>query len=172
MKTSIPWRPQRRASASPGLAGVDPDPDRQVQALGLLQPLERLQDPKAGAHSALGVVLVRDRGAEHGHDRVADELLNRAAVALDVGAQERVVRAHGREYVLRIGGLRARREPDEVAEQDRDDLALGAGIGGGRLQRAPAFQAELRVAGIVRAAARAQHGASLWRALGRRYLRK
>jgi hypothetical protein len=36
------------------------------------------------AHGAERVVLVQDRYAEDGHDRVANELLDRASVALDL----------------------------------------------------------------------------------------
>ena len=39
-----------------------------------------------GAHGSLGVVLVCDRRAEDGHDRVADELLDGASEALELGA--------------------------------------------------------------------------------------
>ena len=53
------WRPRRRA---PGIDGDE---------------LER------GADGPLGVVLLRGRRAPHRHDGVADELLDRAAVALD-----------------------------------------------------------------------------------------
>ena len=38
---------------------------------------------EGGADGALGVVLVGDRRAPDGHDRVADELLDGAAVAVD-----------------------------------------------------------------------------------------
>ena len=40
------------------------------------------------AHGALGIVLVRDRRAPDGHHRVADELLDGAAVAVDDVARE------------------------------------------------------------------------------------
>ena len=43
----------------------------------------RVDELQGGADRALGVVLVRDRRAPHGHHRVADELLDRAAVAVD-----------------------------------------------------------------------------------------
>ena len=43
----------------------------------------RGDEVERSAHRALGVVLVRDRRPPHRHHRVADELLDRAAVALD-----------------------------------------------------------------------------------------
>ncbi len=42
-----------------------------------------------GAHRAVRVVLVRDRHAEAGHDRVADELVEHAAFALDAVDHQR-----------------------------------------------------------------------------------
>ena len=87
-----------------------------------------VEDPVADgerrSHCALGVVLVRDRGAEHRHHRVADELLHRAAEALELVAQPRVVRPEQRAHLLGIHALRARGEADEVGEEDGDDLAL------------------------------------------------
>ena len=83
-------------------------------------------DGERGPNGALGVVLVRDRRAEERHDRVADELLDRAAEALELRAQALVVRAEQRLDVLGIELLGARREADEVAEDDGDDFTLAA----------------------------------------------
>ncbi len=91
--------------------------------------LDRLEDPERRPHGALGVVLVRDGGAEHGHDGVADELLHRPAEALDVGLHALVVRAQRRADVLGVGAIGATREADEVDEEHRDDLPLLAGRG-------------------------------------------
>jgi hypothetical protein len=44
-------------------------------------------DRQGRADRSLGVVLVSLRSAEDGHDRVADELLHRAAVTLELRAQ-------------------------------------------------------------------------------------
>ena len=76
----------------------------------------RLQDREAGPDGTLGVVLVRDGRAEDGHDRVADELLDGAAVALDLLAEAREVRADAGTDVLGVGLLRGGSEADEVAE--------------------------------------------------------
>jgi len=75
----------------------------------LVQLLDRLQDTQPGADGTLGVVLVRDRRTEHGHDRVADELLHRPLVALDLLPQARVVGTDTRADVLRV--CRFRRQP-------------------------------------------------------------
>ena len=71
-----------------------------------------------GSHRAQCVVLVRDRNPEDRHDRVADELLDGAAVALDDRAQILEVAAHARAQRLRIGRLAERGRADEVAEED------------------------------------------------------
>ena len=101
------------------------DPDSQLELL-----LEReLADRERCADCALGIVLVRGRCAEERHDRVADELLDGAAVALELGAHALVVGAQDRLDVLGIQRLGARGEADEVAEDDRDDLALATRVG-------------------------------------------
>ena len=71
------------------LSGRDPDPK--------LEPLleREVADRERRAHGALGVVLVGRRRAEERHDRVADELLDRAAVSLELGADALVIRAGG-----------------------------------------------------------------------------
>jgi hypothetical protein len=102
---------------------------------------DRVEDAQRRPHRALGVVLVRDRCAEDGHHRVADELLDGAAEALDVRLHALVVRAQRRADVLRVGTVGPAGEADEVDEEHRDDLSFLAGRGG-RLQRLPAREAE------------------------------
>jgi hypothetical protein len=114
----------------------------------LVQLLDRVEDAKPGAHRALGVVLVRDRGAEDGHDRVADELLHRAAVPLDLLLHALVVRPKRRAHVLRVSAIGAVREAHEVDEEDRDDLALLSGprrLG----ERGPAGETEARAIRVL-----------------------
>ena len=113
-----------------GLAGVDGDPHLEA-ALG-----RGGADRERGAHGPLGVVLVRDGGAEERHHRVADELLDRAAERLELAAQPLVVGAEDRLDVLRVERLRMGREADEVGEDDGDDLALAA-CHGPSLRRRP-----------------------------------
>ena len=64
------------------------------------------------------------RSAEDCHDGVADELLDGAAIALELLLQPRVIRAEEGSDIFGIHLLGALREPHEVAEEDRDDLAL------------------------------------------------
>ena len=101
------------------LARGDADAHLELTVLG-----ERFADRQRRPNGSLRVVLVRDRRAEDGHDRVADELLDRSAEALELGAHARVVglqepRARPRGPCARRG-----READEIAEEAGDDLAL------------------------------------------------
>ena len=98
------------------------DPYAQLECL-----LDRkVADRKGGSDRALRVVLVRSRRTEQRHNRVPDEFLDGAAVPLELGPHAFVVGAEHRVDVLRIHRLRLRREPDEIAENDRNDLALSA----------------------------------------------
>ena len=111
----------RGADRDRGLAGQDAGPglDRRPERADRVDELER------GPDGALGVVLVGGRRAPHGHDRVADELLDRAAVAADDVARQVEVAGQQLAGVLGVAALGERREADEVGEQDRDEAALG-----------------------------------------------
>ena len=69
---------------------------------------------------------MRGGSAEDGHHRVADELLDGASVALELGTQLFVVGPQDRIDVLGVERLRTRGEADEVGEEHRDDLPLPA----------------------------------------------
>ena len=78
------------------------------------------------AHRAFGVVLVRGRGAEDGHDPVAGELVD---VAADLDHDPRQRRQHpvgDLADALRVEVLGPGGEVGQVAEQHGDDPALGA----------------------------------------------
>ena len=68
------------------LAGRDGDPE-----LELLLFDDPVADREGRADGALGVVLVRGGSAEQRHHGVADELLDRSAVAFELGAKLRLV---------------------------------------------------------------------------------
>ncbi len=70
-----------RVEGDERLARVDGGADLEVVA-------DRVADRERGEDGADRVVLVRDRRAEHGHDRVADELLHRAAAPFDLLAAD------------------------------------------------------------------------------------
>ncbi len=73
---------------------------------------------------ALGIILERHRCAPHGHHGVADELLDRPAVALDQRPATLEVPRQHLAYVVGIAMLRDRREANQVGEQDRDQATL------------------------------------------------
>ena len=103
------------------LSGQDPGASPKIG----MQAADRVDELERGPDGALRVVLVRDRRAPDGHDGVADELLDRAAVEVDdLG---RGVEVAGEELAdrLRIAVLRQRREADQVGEEDRDQASLG-----------------------------------------------
>ncbi len=129
-------------AADDDLAGVDADP-RLEPVLG-----DRGAHLRGSTDRAQGIVLMRDRDPEDRHDRVADELLHRSAVALDDRAQILEVAAHASAQRLGIGRLPQRRGADEVAEEDGDNLALLAGcdrLGGERRAAHPAQAEAFRV---------------------------
>ena len=111
-------------------AGADPQ-------LGHARPPRRAPPPpgqrERSAHRALGVVLARHRRAPDRHHGVADELLDRAAVALDQRAAALEVLAEELADVLGVAVLGQRGEADQVGEQHRDQPPLGdRGRGCGR----------------------------------------
>ena len=97
------------------------DPDLELALLS-----RPVADGKRRANGALRIVLVRQRRPEERHHGVADELLDRAAVALELGTQALVVRAEDRLDVLGVERFGARGETDEVGEEHGHDLALAA----------------------------------------------
>ena len=113
----IPGDERLALAADDDLARVDADSG--------LEPVDRHRLPHLPrrAHRAQRVVLVRNGNAEDSHHRVADELLDRAAVPLEDRAEVREVAAHARPKRLGIGRLAERGRSDEVAEENGDDLA-------------------------------------------------
>ena len=111
----------RRAERDRGLAGqdagarLDPRPEAP----------DRVDQLEPGPDGPLRVVLLRGRGAPDGHHRVADELLDRPAVAPDDVAGELEVAGQRVADVLGVALLGERREPDQVGEQDRHEPSLG-----------------------------------------------
>jgi hypothetical protein len=126
----------------------------------LVEPAQTPAQLPRGAHRAQRVVLMHGRHAEDGHHRVADELLDGAAVPLDdrLGGLE-VARHHAPE-ALRVDPLAERRRPAHVAEQHRHDfahLARRCGLG----QGSTAGVAETCALPIFGPAARAdEHGSA------------
>jgi hypothetical protein len=100
--------------------------------------------------------------------RVAAELLERAAVPLELGADPRVVRRDQRLHVLDVEALRARRRADQVAEDGGDQLSL---FGDGRRSlgdhdRRTTREAELRNGVLLPALGANGHGESVRPSVG------
>jgi len=92
--------------------------------IGLVHFGDRVENPEARAHRTLGIVLVRDGRAEGSHHRVTDEFLDRAAVALDLLPEARMVWTEAGTHVFRILLVRGCGEADQVAEEHGDHLPL------------------------------------------------
>ena len=107
---------------------------------------------ESGPGGAFRIVLVRGRRPEDCDDGVADELLHRAPVALELVPEPRVVRGQQRPDVLGVEPLSALGRADQVREDDGDELALLAWRGGGRCELCAALGAELRRLGVLGAA--------------------
>ena len=133
------------------LAGVDADPDLELPLLG-----NPVTDRERRAQRTFRIVFVRNRRAEERHHRVTDELLDGSAVAFELGPQARVVGHEHRPHVLRVEPLGARGEPDQIGEEDGDDLPLGSRGRSGSHKRRSALGAEFRPDGVVVAARRAR----------------
>ena len=108
-------------AADRDLAGIDADPQREPAAEELLQPLLH---PEGDLQRPLGVVLLGCGRAEHGDDRVADELLDRSAAERDLRLHRVVEAVEQVARVLRVERRAQLRRADEVGEQDRRELAL------------------------------------------------
>ena len=76
-------------------AGPHPELDPVLGAQLVVQCGESFAELACGANGPQGVVLVQDRDSERGHDRVADELLDRATVMFEHAADlDEVPRDH------------------------------------------------------------------------------
>ena len=128
--TTSPWA---MASPSSGRAlRVDDrlsrgDPDAHLEpgrVVFVVEAPHRLAHRVRGPDCAFRIVLVRDRSAVEGHGGVADELLDRSAIALQLLPHARVVGIDDSSHVLGVEPLRHRGEADDVDEDDGDDLPL------------------------------------------------
>ena len=105
-----------------------------------------------GPDGALSVVLLGDRCSPDGHDGIADELLDCAAIAVDDGSRRLEVEREKLARVLRVALCGCGGEADEVGEEDGDEAAFSrwrAWSGSNRNwccgcpERRPAFPTEL-----------------------------
>jgi hypothetical protein len=114
--------PPATERAGDHLASVHADPGRD----GDLQRLGELGDARLDLERrtarAQRVVLVRLGHAEQTDDRVADELLDQAAMAFEGRPSMLVVRRHQPEQGLRVNPLRQRGRPRQIAEHRGREL--------------------------------------------------
>ena len=80
---------------------------------------------EGGAQRPFGIVLMRDRRAEQGEQRIADEFVDEAAKALHRRRQFLEQLVLQRLHDLGVELLAERGEAAEVGEQDRDGAAIG-----------------------------------------------
>ena len=131
------------------LSAVDAKANLDVGAVRTLeldvQRLDRLSKIDGGAEGTKRVVLVQHGHPEDGHDGVADELLDPAAVPLESRTRLLVVRQHHAAETLGILAVAECRRARHVAEQHRDRLAHVEAEIRRRCQRVSARVAEPRV---------------------------
>ena len=85
---------------------------------------DRLDQLQGGPDGPLCVVFVGRRRAPHGHDGIADELLDRAAVPRDDLLSGREVAGQEFAGLLRVARFCPARGADEIGEHDRDEPPL------------------------------------------------
>ena len=134
--------------AGDDLACVDPGPHPELDpVLGtqlFVQCGESFAELACGANGPQRVVLVQDRDSERGHDRVADEFLDRATVMFEHAADlDEVARDHA-PVRLGVELFAERRRVDHVGEDERHRLAHLARRSR-LLQRSPTGEAKPRV---------------------------
>ena len=145
--------------------GQDRGPQGQVGAR-VLHGAHGGHQVQGGADRAFGVVLVGDRHAPDGHDRITDELLHRSAVAGDDLVAGVEVAGQELAGLFRVSVFGEGRGPHQVREQDRYQPPLGGGrgwlagaagaaAGADPEQVRPAFDAELGAGHVLRSAGRA-----------------
>jgi hypothetical protein len=109
------------------LAGVDPDADGEVDALGAhlgRQLGDTVDHRQRGAAGALGVILACDGRAEQRHDAVAGELVDRAVGVVDGVGEHLEEAVHQLAPGLRVELLCEVHRSLDIGEQHGDLFAL------------------------------------------------
>ena len=142
------------------LAGVDAGASGEANPVLLgelvVDASESLLHLERRPHGPEGVVLVDDRHSEHGHDRVADELLDRAAVALERRLHRAEVARHHPPQRLGIEPLSERGRAGDVREDDRHHLPR-LGVASPAVELLTAGVAEPRVGVVLASAGATDH---------------
>jgi hypothetical protein len=82
------------ARLNSGLSAIDANPHGEIGSQLKVEYRHRFLHRQPAPHCSLGVVVVRARNAEGDHHRVADELLNRAAMQLGDGLHPLKIASH------------------------------------------------------------------------------
>ena len=142
-----------RLARGDDVACVHADPHREADAVTAVERVVQLAEaashPESRPKRPRRVVLVRDRRAEDGHHRVADELLDGSAFCLDLLAHGLGVGAEHVLEVFRVQRLAERRRPRDVRKEHGHDPALGRARGPLGRERPAAARAEAGVVGVL-----------------------
>ncbi len=158
----------RARVAGHDLAGVDAgsvlETDSVVAHELLVQFAELVAHLGGGADRAQRVVLVHEWEPEDSHDRVADELLDSRAVALERSRHYFEVASHDAPERLGIKPFPERRRAGDVREQNGDGLANFGTLRLALGERGATGRAEARIVRVLSAARRADPHAEIVRA--------
>ncbi len=136
------------------LTRVQADPQLQLDTVAVLdvdgEPLRLVLDTEGRQTGANGVILQRHRCPEHGHDAVAGETADRAAVPLDHPCRTVDQIGHDLAQPLRTHGRRDVHRMNNIGEQHRDLLVLRRS--GGRCDWRAALTTKLGCAAQLSAA--------------------
>ena len=102
------------------LAVCDPDMGLQRSPGALTQLDKRVMDVERGACGAPGIVVMGTRRAEQRHHRIADMLVDRAAIADDDAVDELGVACHKLVQLFRVERLGQSGETREIGEKNGD----------------------------------------------------
>ena len=109
------------------LAGVEPNSQLKRDPVVLrelvVQENERVSELGSGSKGAERVIFVRGRHTEDAHHRIADELLDRAAVTLEAPSRHLKVACHHATERLGVEPLTEHCRSGHVREKHSDDLA-------------------------------------------------
>ena len=111
----------RRTQGDGCLTGQDADPQLDPRS----ETPDRPDQVESGADGPFGVILAGDRRAPEGHHRIADELLDPTAIAVDDVPDCLEVAGLEVADLLRVTTVRECGEADQVGEQDGHEPSLG-----------------------------------------------
>ena len=114
---------RRLVAAGHHLSRADTEADGNAAVQVRVGP-DALAHGQRGGDGAVRVVAVRGGQAEHGHHRVADELLYGAAVLLDALARDAVVAREDPPHLLGVELFAERGRPRHVGKEHSDNASL------------------------------------------------